>query len=768
MRIKQIKNICIFSLYGCLLLISACLETPLDLRQQSLSTANVLEPAISSIDIVDGKITVQTSHTEIIKSVTIVNHATGEDILIIGSDNLDVKIAQAIEQLAVNSSDVIHITLVTDSGESEFEITTKKSGEEFVSVSFNGIPDDNDDSSNTTGGNSDNTPPTVSIGSPSLTIADSSDTVTYTLTYEVAPSPALASGDISFGGTDATSCSVSNIANAATTSPVVSISGCSGEGTVNISVLAGNSKDTAGNTDNGAGPSTSFNVTNIAMKATFRVGNPSFGDGDNSITLPLKDGHNYNATVYWGDGNSSEITSPTDPDATHTYASSGDYTVMVSGTATAWSFANGGDGAKLISVDRLGDLGWTDLGLAFAGCTNLESFTTAATDTSAVTDMNGMFYNAASLTSIDLSSFNTSAVTDMSSMFYGATSLNSSNLTSFNTSAVTDMSSMFYGATSLNSSNLTSFDTSNVTDMRWMFRDAQSLTSLDLNSFNTSKVTHVGYMFSNANSLTGLDLSSFNTSAVTDMKNMFADTTSLTSLDVSSFNTSAVSDMIRMFSGSRGLTNLNLTSFDTSSVTDMGWMFAFTDSLTSLNLTSFNTSAVTTMSNMFEDTALTGIDVSSFNTSSVINMNAMFGNTPFTNLDLSNFDTSNVTGMIFTFAGTPSLTTLDISSFDTSKVQNMDSMFLGASSLTNLDLSHFNTSSLVGVTSIFENATSLTSIDLTNWDTTYLNANFGTFSRWNTNMTATIYCNDPDNGGVGTPGTGTIFSSVASLSATCN
>ena len=46
-----------------------------------------------------------------------------------------------------------------------------------------------------------------------------------------------------------------------------------------------------------------------------------------TITLPLRSGFNYNATVDWGDGTTSVITSFDDPDRVHTYASAGDHTV---------------------------------------------------------------------------------------------------------------------------------------------------------------------------------------------------------------------------------------------------------------------------------------------------------------------------------------------------------------------------------------------------------------------------------------------------------
>ena len=53
---------------------------------------------------------------------------------------------------------------------------------------------------------------------------------------------------------------------------------------------------------------------------------------------------------------------------------------------------------------------------------------------------------------------------------------------------------------------------------------------------------------------------------------------------------------------------------------------------------------------------------------------------------------------------------------------------------------------------MFSGAYSLTSLDLTNWDT----MNTPIFSDWILGMTGTIICNDPDNGGTGEAGTGTV------------
>jgi len=104
------------------------------------------------------------------------------------------------------------------------------------------------------------------------------------------------------------------------------------------------------------------------------------------------------------------------------------------------------------------------------------------------------------------------------------------------------------------------------------------------------------------------------------------------------------------------------------------------------------------------------------------------------------------------FTNASGLTSLDLSSFDTSSVTNMSYMFTNASGLTTLDLSSFDTSSVTNMRSMFTGASGLTSLDLSNWNTASSPSSTG----WISNMTGTIICNDPDNGGIGTPGSGTV------------
>ena len=122
-------------------------------------------------------------------------------------------------------------------------------------------------------------------------------------------------------------------------------------------------------------------------------------------------------------------------------------------------------------------------------------------NTSNVTDMNGMFGSCNKLTSLDLSGWDTSNVTDMNSMFYGCSGLTSLDVSSFDTSKVNNMSTMFYGCRALTSLNVSSFNTSNVTNMSAMFWDCSGLASLDLSGWDTSNVTNMTDMFSGCGKL---------------------------------------------------------------------------------------------------------------------------------------------------------------------------------------------------------------------------------------------------------------------------
>jgi surface protein len=374
-----------------------------------------------------------------------------------------------------------------------------------------------------------------------------------------------------------------------------------------------------------------------------------------TFTIPCQDVGVFDAAVDWGDGSSSAITAFNDADLVHTYASAGDHQIRISGTFPNILFENSGDKLKVKSVANLGTVGWSWLYRAFYGCSNMTSFVSGDTDTSAVTTMSQMFRSCSSLATLDVTSFDTSAATSMDFMFIGCSSLASLDVTNFDTSAVIDMGSMFRDCSSLTTLDLTSFNTSIVTDMALMFRDCSALTTLDVTNFDTSAVTNMGFMFRGCSSITTLDVTNFDTSAVTDMGSMFIGCSTLAALDVTSFDTSAVKDMDLMFRNCSSLATLDLTSFNTSIVRDMFQMFRDCTSLADIvGVQSFNITGLNSTGSLSEFCSGVTLPTSRYN-SLLINWGAQ---NPFDGMS-PNFGSSTYTAGGLAAAGRTKLISTD-------------------------------------------------------------------------------------------------------------
>jgi hypothetical protein len=109
----------------------------------------------------------------------------------------------------------------------------------------------------------DTSPPAVSISPPSLTVANSSVSVTYTVTYTSAEAVTLAAGNVTLNTTDHANGTVS-VSGTGTTARTITVSGITGYGTLGISIAAGTAGDLAGNKTAPAGPSDTFTVDNAS------------------------------------------------------------------------------------------------------------------------------------------------------------------------------------------------------------------------------------------------------------------------------------------------------------------------------------------------------------------------------------------------------------------------------------------------------------------------------------------------------------------------
>ena len=216
--------------------------------------------------------------------------------------------------------------------------------------------------------------------------------------------------------------------------------------------------------------------------------------GTNQIKLPLESTGTYNFTVNWGDDNTDIITSWNQSQVTHTYTTSGVYTVTIVGTIQGFRFNNTGDILKLLSVQQWGSLKLGNSGSYFYACSNLNlSSVSDILNLTGTTNLSRMFQNCTTLTTIqNANSWNVSNVTDMSYMFFGATVFNQ-NIGSWDVSNVTNMEIMFNGATAFNQ-DIGSWSTTNTTRMYNMFNGATTFNQ-DISSWNVSNITGTDYMF---------------------------------------------------------------------------------------------------------------------------------------------------------------------------------------------------------------------------------------------------------------------------------
>ena len=533
---------------------------------------------------------------------------------------------------------------------------------------------------------------------------------------------------------EGTTCEVLNTQNVSVTSSC----SCS-SGICSVGVTPDESGSASFNyyvTDNTSTVETgTFNLTVkevVPFKSTWRVGDGSYGDGSNSIKLPLVEGYNYNFSVDWGDGQTGVVTSYNDSDAIHNYGSSGDYTVTITGLVEGWSFPEvdgmdpPGDNEKLLTVIELGTVGWKNLSGAFRGCNNLTAV--AGGDTSEVVDMSNMFRDAGNATPIT-SSWNTSKVKNMSNMFNYASASNP-NASNWDTSSVEDMSYMF--ANSGTAVGLGNFDTSNVKNMEHMFYFA-SFTP-DVSTWDTSKVTNMERMFSyysgntpsvrdwdvssvtnmasmfNQSSTIDPDVALWDTSSVVDISYIFNNATSADP-DVTSWNVSKVQNMAGVFKGIT--TNPNVSSWDTSSVTSMQQMFTQASNATP-NTSNWDTSSVTTMNQMFSRTDNANPDTSGWDTSKVTDMSHMFSYTLLAKPNTSGWDTSSVTTMDSMFYKAE-VANPDVSTWDTSNVENMYGMFYYAED-ANPTIVNWNTSNVTNMRRMFYWTPDATKLNFSNWD----------------------------------------------------
>jgi hypothetical protein len=213
----------------------------------------------------------------------------------------------------------------------------------------------------------DATPPTVIISAPSVAQVKQSASVTYSVTFsDTNGVNATDSSKITLSTTGGASCSRA-IAGAGTAGDpfIVTISNCSGNGTVGVSVAAGAATDAAGNTTLAAASATSVNVDNSAPTPTITSPAASTEFNNTTVTTALTGACETGLTVSLG----------------------GDVTAGQTATcsSSAYSFSSWtlttGDGSKSVTVSQTDAAG--NVGSSAARSFTLTTGTTTPTLTAA-------------------------------------------------------------------------------------------------------------------------------------------------------------------------------------------------------------------------------------------------------------------------------------------------------------------------------------------------------------------------------------------------
>jgi hypothetical protein len=227
-------------------------------------------------------------------------------------------------------------------------------------------------------------------------------------------------------------------------------------------------------------------VLTPAFISTWNTSNPGTSLSD-QISLPLEASGTYSFTVDWGDGATDNITTWNQPETTHTYPSSGIYSVRITGIIDGFSFNNSGDKDKIISVDECGILKIGNSGGYFLGCSNLDWKAVDPLDLSGTTNFTSAF-SGISAVSGSMNLFNTSTITNMQGCFFNSSA--NPDVSKWNVSNVTNFTSTFSAMPNFNNS-LDSWVTSSAISMLNMFKSS-TIFNQDISNFDFSSVTSLG------------------------------------------------------------------------------------------------------------------------------------------------------------------------------------------------------------------------------------------------------------------------------------
>ena len=272
-------------------------------------------------------------------------------------------------------------------------------------------------------------------------------------------------------------------------------------------------------------PSFSFTIDTTSTEAG--------SSAANQYRLPLMSTGTYDFYVNWGDGTlGDQITTWNQSEATHTYASSGTYTISIQAVSLSggtpsidhisWASQNGttisaaNDRLKVQDITSWGNAQIYLNEYVFSTCNNLD-ITTTVEPTFGSRVLRSDTFNDCSSFAGDISSWGTQApITGDASIFYQNGGQNPN--VNFNAQLTGSFFVSFSGASNFNSS-LSNWDVSSVTSLSRTFQNASSFNQ-NISTWDVSSVSNLSNTFNGATAF-DQDLSSWDVRNVTTASNMF-------------------------------------------------------------------------------------------------------------------------------------------------------------------------------------------------------------------------------------------------------
>ena len=234
---------------------------------------------------------------------------------------------------------------------------------------------------------------------------------------------------------------------------------------------------------------------------------------DTVFTLPLVNFGTFtpNISVSWGDGSSSTVTSITDSNRIHTYASAGVYELSIIGFMPGWKVNNSSSIRNLITgIIDFGRVGLRTLD--FFGCVNITTIPTSSSMTVGYEGLGNIvtfagFMRGTGITTIPVDIFQSSPLAETFTDSFSFTPITAIPTGLFSQNPLGSVfNSTFNGCVQLNSYPLDLFDNCpNVINFSSTFRNCRSLTQPLQFTFNTQVTTfaNIYNMNTTINSMSG-------------------------------------------------------------------------------------------------------------------------------------------------------------------------------------------------------------------------------------------------------------------------